>query len=57
MSPDRKLLAIEEEEESLAIATLMLSSSLKLVILLNFQEKEDVLGLGYLHLGAFSFRV
>jgi hypothetical protein len=41
MSPDRKnLLAIEEEEESLAIATLFLSSSLKLVVPLNFKRKR-----------------
>jgi hypothetical protein len=41
MSPDRKTFkAIEEEEESLAIATLLLSSSLKLAVLLNFKRKR-----------------
>jgi hypothetical protein len=41
MSPDRKnLLAIEEEEESLAIAPLFLSSSLKLAVPLNFKRKK-----------------
>jgi hypothetical protein len=48
-----KLSAIEREEESLAVATLLVSLSLVLAVPFRIQEEEDVPGLGYLHLGPF----
>jgi hypothetical protein len=48
-----KLSAIEREKESLVVATLLISLSLVLAVPFRIQEEEDVLGLGYLHLGPF----
>jgi hypothetical protein len=45
--------AIEREEESLAIATLLVSLHPVLVVPFKIQEEEDVPGLGYLHLRPF----
>jgi hypothetical protein len=52
-----KPLTIEREEESLAVAALLVSLSPVLIVPCRIQEKKDVLGLGYLHLGLFLFRV
>jgi hypothetical protein len=45
--------AIEREEESLAVATLLVSLSPMLVVPFRIQEEEDVPGIGYLYLGPF----